>query len=34
MTVQSGATEADQYGLVTIKGLQLTKGKHRITIRR
>ena len=31
--VQSDQATADKYGLVTIKGLKLTKGKHRITLR-
>ena len=31
--VQSGTTQADKYGLVTIDGLKLTKGKHRIAIK-
>jgi len=31
--VQSGTAKADKYGLVTIDGLKLTKGEHRIAIK-
>jgi pimeloyl-ACP methyl ester carboxylesterase len=32
--VQSGSAKADGWGLVTIEGLRLTKGKHRISLAR
>jgi hypothetical protein len=32
--VQQGTAEADEHGLVTLERLRITKGKHRITIRR
>ena len=32
--VRAGSAVADEHGLVTLKRLVVTKGKHRITIRR
>jgi hypothetical protein len=32
--IQSGTAKADKWGLVTIEGLTITKGKNRISIQR